>query len=213
MVMTQLSIPAMPYGPYIIRFRLAGYLLAEMSDTLWTQLNQLNVEPCIHTSSCVDYALYVQGMHVLCRAKLIINFNTLFYSSVRQLTNEDIQSWLQSYLPLLTDIKDGKMCIIQMHTSVHALNLSNHVTFRSISYIHGGMMSTRMVHQIDGISSCYLVIIIIFNDIRFCQLCYKFILSIEALAYQMMGLFKGDQQYSLGVYLADKFAHRSGDVS
>ena len=97
---------------HMIRFRLARYLLAEMSDTLWTQLDQLNVEPCIHTSSCVHYALYVWGMHVLCRAKLIINFNTLFYSSVRQLTNEDIQSWLQSYLPLLTDIKDGKVCII-----------------------------------------------------------------------------------------------------
>ena len=57
-----------------------------------------------------------------------------------------------------------------MHTSVHALNLSNHnyVMFKSISYIHGGMMSTRMVHQIDDVSSCYLVIIIIIilNDIH-----------------------------------------------
>ena len=41
----------------------------------------------------------------------------------------------------------------------------------------------------------------------------NFIGFIEALAHQLMGLFKGDQQYYLGIYLANKFAERSGDVS
>ena len=44
MVMTAIhtGIPAMPYS--IILFGLASYLMTEMSDTLWTQLNK-NVEP------------------------------------------------------------------------------------------------------------------------------------------------------------------------
>ena len=36
---------------------------------------------------------------------------------------------------------------------------------------------------------------------------------VEALVYQKIGLYKGDQYYHLGTILADKFAKGSGDVS
>ena len=46
----------------------------------------------------------------------------------------------------------------------------------------------------------------------FAQIIFGFYF-VEALVYQKIGLYKGDQYYHLGTILADKFAKGSRDVS
>ena len=68
------------------------------------------------------------------------------------------------------------------------------------------MMYVRMDHHTKDVSIKFKTVSII--------KCRFYILFVEALAYQMIGLYKGDQYYFLGIKLADKFAGGSlGDVS
>ena len=72
------------------------------------------------------------------------------YSSVRQLTDEEIYSWLQPYLPVLADIKDGKVTVSD---SSGIVNFTV-IVVSNFSYSHGDMMFVKTAHHIKDVSTC-----------------------------------------------------------